>query len=128
MSTRVAEAKKVATPQHIRWHTLPKEQMNSMLERQYVSGVKTMIARVTMKKGCTIPEHSHANEQIAYIESGTMQFGIAGKEIVVRAGETLLIPPDVPHSATALEDAVGFDFFAPPRQDWIDRDDSYLRG
>lgn len=128
MSTQVAEARKAAEPQHIRWHELPSEQMNSLLERQFVSGEKSMIARVLLKKGCTVPEHRHANEQIAYVESGAMQFNVAGKEIVLRAGETLVIPPDVPHSAVALEDTVDFDFFAPPRQDWIDRDDSYLRG
>jgi quercetin dioxygenase-like cupin family protein len=128
MSTEAVEAKKSAEMQHVRWHTIPTEQMNSLLERQFVSGEKSMIARIFMKKGCVVPEHRHPNEQIAYVESGALQFNVAGKELVLRAGETLIIPPDVPHSATALEDTIDFDFFAPPRQDWIDRDDSYLRG
>ena len=46
---------------------------------------------------------------------------------VVNSGETLVIPADLPHSAVALEDTIDFDIFAPPRQDWIDKDDSYLR-
>lgn len=128
MGQQVAEAKKVNEPFHVRWHEQPVEQMNSLLDRQYVSGEKSMIARVVMRKGCTVPEHRHPNEQIAYIESGAMQFLLGSKEVIVRAGEALVIPGDLPHSATALEDTIGIDFFTPPRQDWIDSDDSYLRG
>lgn len=128
MSQQAVEARKLTEPLHVRWHEQPVEQMNSLLDRQYVSGRKSMIARVLLRKGCTVPEHSHPNEQIAYVESGAMQFSLRGKELVLRAGETLIIPPDVPHSAVALEDTVNFDFFTPPRQDWIEKDDSYLRG
>ncbi len=128
MAQQFAEAIEKREAQHVRWQDLPVEQMNSMLDRQFVSGEKSMVARIFLRKGCTVPEHSHANEQIAYVESGAMQFTIGGKETVLRAGEVLLIPPDVPHSALALEDTVDIDFFAPPRRDWLEREDSYLRG
>ena len=128
MAQQFAEAMTKNEAQHVRWQNLPVEQMNSLLERQFVSGEKSMIARVFLKKGCTVPEHSHSNEQIAYVESGALQFTIGGKDTVLRAGEVLLIPPDLPHSATALEDTVDIDFFAPPRQDWLSREDGYLRG
>jgi quercetin dioxygenase-like cupin family protein len=86
-----------------------------------------MIARVLLKKGGHVPMHQHHNEQITYILEGALRFVVGGKEVVVRAGEVLCIPPHVPHEAFALEDTVDLDIFNPPRQDWIDRDDAYLR-
>ncbi|MDQ3310196.1 MAG: cupin domain-containing protein, partial [Gemmatimonadota bacterium] len=47
--------------------------------------------------------------------------------IIVRAGEVLHIPSGVPHKAEALEDTLDVDIFSPPRQDWLDQTDSYLR-
>jgi quercetin dioxygenase-like cupin family protein len=118
-------------PLHTRWSDIPPEQLNPQLTRQFVHGAQAMISRIVLLKGCLIPRHAHPNEQIAYIEQGTLRFilGEAGvtQEFIVHAGELLVIPGNVPHSAEALEDTVNFDLFAPPRQDWIDRDDTYLR-
>jgi quercetin dioxygenase-like cupin family protein len=86
-----------------------------------------MLARIVLKKGCVVPTHQHPNEQIAYIVSGALQFDVSGTVHTVSAGEVLVIPANVPHSAVALEDTVDFDLFAPPRQDWLANDDSYLR-
>jgi len=114
------------------WNEVLKEQLNPKLARQFVTGEQAMFARVELKQGCIVPTHAHANEQIAYIASGALVFrlGYPGEEeqvYTVRAGEVLVIPANLPHSAEALEDTVDFDLFAPPRQDWIDKDDSYLR-
>ena len=90
-----------------------------------------MLARIELKKGCVVPRHAHANEQISYIVQGALRFSIgeedAAEERIVRAGEVLILPGNVPHSAEALEDTVDFDVFAPPRQDWIEGSDAYLR-
>jgi quercetin dioxygenase-like cupin family protein len=90
-----------------------------------------MLARFVLKKGCAVPRHSHPNEQIAYVESGAMCFSIgpegAAEDVIVRTGEVLVIPANVPHSATALEDTIDLDIFAPPREDWLSGDDNYLR-
>jgi quercetin dioxygenase-like cupin family protein len=101
--------------------------MNPLLTRQFVSGEKGMAARIMLKKGCLVPEHSHPNEQIALILSGALEFTVQGEKITVRAGELIVLPPNVPHSALALEDTEDIDFFAPPRQDWLDGTDAYLR-
>src|SRR3984957_1589198 len=114
--------------QHIPWHTVPLEDLNPLLQRQFVVGQEIMLARVILKKGCIVPEHSHANEQLAYIIEGALKFSIDGKEIVVRAGEVLCIPSHMPHRAEALEDTIDLDVFTPPRADWIDKSDLYLRG
>lgn len=86
-----------------------------------------MVARVLLKKGSVVPLHHHYNEQVTYIESGALQFSIEGKEVTIRAGEFLCIPPHVPHSAVALEDTVDIDLFNPPREDWLNKTDDYLR-
>jgi len=121
-------SKSTAALQYIPWHTVPLEDLNPLLRRQFVVGQEIMLARVLLKKGCIVPEHSHHNEQLTYILEGALKFWIDGKEIVVNAGETLSIPSDMPHKAEALEDTVDLDVFAPPRADWIDKTDQYLRG
>jgi quercetin dioxygenase-like cupin family protein len=113
--------------QYIPWSTIPLENLNPLLQRQFVVGQEIMLARVLLKKGCIVPEHSHHNEQLTYILEGALKFWIDGKEIVVNAGETLCIPSNMPHKAEALADTVDLDVFCPPRADWINRTDQYLR-
>jgi quercetin dioxygenase-like cupin family protein len=112
---------------HIPWSSVAVEELNPLLGRQFVVGQNVMLARVLLQKGCKVPEHSHHNEQITYILAGSLKFGIDGKEIVVNAGEVLTIPPNMPHWAEALADTVDLDIFNPPRADWINKTDAYLR-
>jgi len=112
---------------YIPWKTVPLEDLNPLFQRQFVVGEDIMIARVLMKKGCIVPLHSHYNEQVTYILEGALKFWIDGKEIVVHAGEVLTIPRNMPHKAEALEDTVDLDIFNPPRADWINKTDQYLR-
>jgi quercetin dioxygenase-like cupin family protein len=114
--------------QYTPWHSIPLEDLNPLLQRQFVVGQEIMLARVLLKKGCIVPEHSHHNEQLTYILDGALKFWIDGKEIVVNAGEVLCIPSHMPHKAEALEDTIDLDVFAPPRADWINKTDQYLRG
>jgi quercetin dioxygenase-like cupin family protein len=123
-----APAKVTAALQYTPWDTVPLEDLNPLLQRQMVWGQQIMLARVLLKKGCIVPEHSHHNEQLTYILEGALKFWIDGKEIVVRAGETLCIPSNMPHKAEALADTVDLDVFCPPRADWIAKTDLYLRG
>jgi len=89
-----------------------------------------MLAHVYLKKGCVVPKHHHENEQFTYILEGALEFQIgedgARKEIV-RGGEVLHLPSNIPHAAKALEDTLDLDIFCPPRQDWLDKTDAYLR-
>jgi quercetin dioxygenase-like cupin family protein len=105
--------------------------MNPLLTRQFVSGAQGMVARLMLKKGCVVPTHSHHNEQIAYVISGSLEFLIGDPATpvshIIRSGELLVIPGNVLHSAIALEDTEDIDFFAPPREDWLTGSDAYLR-
>src|SRR6202040_3388279 len=113
---------------YVPWSTVGLEDLNPLLQRQFVVGRDIMVARVLMKKGCIIPLHSHHNEQFTYILEGALKFWVDGKEIVVNAGEVLTIPPHMPHKAEAMEDTVDLDIFNPQRADWINKSDQYLRG
>src|SRR5271170_4453114 len=85
--------------QYIPWNTISLEDLNPLLQRQFVVGQEIMLARVLLKKGCIVPEHSHHNEQLTYILEGALKFSIDGREIVVHAGEVLCIPSNMPHRA-----------------------------
>ena len=112
----------------IPWDTVEMEHLNPLLARQVIVGQNVMIARVYLKKGSIVPEHHHVNEQITYILEGALKFWIDGKEIVLNAGDVLTIPPNMPHKAEALVDTIDLDVFNPPRADWLNKTDNYLRG
>ena len=113
--------------QYHRWADIEPEQLNPLTTRQYIVGTSVMLARLVLKKGSHVPLHSHFNEQISQVVEGALKFMIEGKEVAVRSGDILCIPPHVPHEVIAMEDSVALDIFNPPRQDWIDGDDAYLR-
>jgi len=117
-----------AKMKYIPWKTVEREKLNPLIDREMLVGDKVMLARVLMKKGAHVPLHHHHNEQVTYILEGALKFAIDGKEVVVRAGEVLCIPPNMPHEAWALEDTIDLDIFDPPREDWLNKTDDYLRG
>lgn len=115
---------------HHVWDQMPKEKVSDTLSRRLITGERMMLAHVYLKKGCVVPKHKHENEQLTYILEGALKFflGEDGKKtITVNAGEVLYIPSNVPHEAHAVEDTLDVDVFSPPRQDWINKTDAYLR-
>jgi quercetin dioxygenase-like cupin family protein len=112
---------------YLAWKDVQREHLNPHIDREMVVGDKIMLARVLMKKGAHVPLHHHHNEQVTYILEGVLKFNVGGKEIVVRAGEVLCIPPNMPHEAWAEEDTIDLDVFNPPREDWLNKTDEYLR-
>jgi quercetin dioxygenase-like cupin family protein len=116
---------------HYRWEDLPAEPLKGGISRRLICGKGVMIAHVYLKKGDDVPRHSHVNEQITYILEGALQFWLGpegDREVTVRAGEVLVIPSNLEHRALALEDTLDVDVFNPPRQDWLNGTDAYLRG
>jgi len=109
------------------WNRLPAEQLNPLITRRMIHSGQMTIARLELQKDAAVPEHSHVNEQVCTVERGALDFAIDGHHQVVRAGESLVIPPDVPHAVVALEESVAMDIFTPRREDWISGDDAYLR-
>jgi len=115
---------------HHVWEQIPAELMKGTITRKLVTGERMMIAHVHLMQGDEVPRHQHDNEQLTYILSGALQLWFGDhdeRELIVRAGEVIVIPSNVPHRALALEDTLDVDVFAPPRQDWLAGTDAYLR-
>jgi quercetin dioxygenase-like cupin family protein len=112
---------------HHRWKDIEPEQMNPLTTRQFVVGTNTMMARLTLKKGAVVPRHQHRHEQITNLVEGALHFQLDGREMTVRAGEVVCIPPHAPHEVVALEDSVVLEVFNPAREDWLQGNDAYLR-
>jgi len=115
---------------HFRWDDMEKETVSPTIKRRIVTGDRAMLAHIYLDKGARVPMHSHHNEQITYLLEGVLKFwvGKEREEIVLRAGEVLHIPSNLPHEAEALEDCLDVDVFSPPREDWLNGTDDYLRG
>ena len=113
--------------EYIAWESVPLEMMSDMISRKVISADKAMVAQVFLKKDAVVPEHHHESEQITYILEGALKFELEGKEVIVRKGEVLTIPSNVPHRAVALEDTLDLDIFSPIRTDWLTSNDAYLR-
>lgn len=111
----------------VSWEKLAGEQLNHLISRQMINGENATVARLLLKRGAIVPRHWHISEQYSLILEGRLRFVFDDQEIVVAAGEVLFIPANVPHSAVAVEDTVDIDFFAPRREDWIRKEDAYLR-
>ncbi len=109
------------------WDKIEMEKLSETITRQMLSGEHTTVARIFLARGAYVPRHSHASEQFSLILSGALKFSFDDSELVVRAGEIMFIPGNVPHAAEALEDTMDLDVFAPRREDWIRKDDAYLR-
>ncbi|WP_335965468.1 cupin domain-containing protein [Galbibacter sp. PAP.153] len=112
------------------WDSIPEEQVNPSMSRKLLYGEKIMIAKMKFKDGFVVPQHSHENEQITQVEKGTMRFWFGAnkeQEVELKAGESIVIPPNVPHEAMMIGDVEETDTWAPPRKDWLDGTDNYLR-
>lgn len=117
------------------WDSIPLEALSPLISRRLITTDRQMMAQVVLRKGAVVPAHDHHNEQFTYILSGCLRFWLGehadspGDDFVdVRAGEVLVIPGGVRHRAEALEDTLDLDVFNPPRADWLDGSDAYLRG
>ncbi len=112
-----------------RWDDIPLEKVTDVIDRKIINGERMMLTHVYLKKGSVVPMHHHDNEQLTYILDGALKFWIGTEDaepLIVRSGEVLVIPSEVPHKAEALEDTLDVDVFCPPRQDWLDGTDTYF--
>lgn len=113
-----------------RWDDLGWEELSPRLFRRMVSGERAMVTQILLKRGAAVPWHDHENEQFSYVLSGSLRFELKegkGRTIDVLAGEIIHIPSALPHRVEALEDSLSIDIFSPPRQDWLDGADDYLK-
>ena len=115
--------------QKFAWSEMPPEQVTDSFRRQMIVGENEMLCRLELAPGCLVPEHSHVSEQISHVLQGRLRFHIEGESIEIGPGESLLVPPNVPHAVEVVgeEPVIDFDIFSPIRRDWLDGTDDYLR-
>jgi quercetin dioxygenase-like cupin family protein len=110
-----------ASPQLCQLDAQPIEQVSDLLQRQYLSGTNVTFVKWTAKKGAVVRLTHHASEQITWITQGVAEVYSQGRKYMMRAGDIMIIPPNVPHEFIFVEDTIDIDVFAPGRQDWFDR-------
>jgi quercetin dioxygenase-like cupin family protein len=111
----------------IKWSEVETEQLSPLLSRQMVHCDALTIAKINLTKGSVVPRHQHVNEQVTMVETGKLNYRFDDREFVLEAGESMIVPPNVAHEVTALEDTLAIDIFTPVREDWKRGDDAYLR-
>jgi quercetin dioxygenase-like cupin family protein len=105
----------------VAWDAIEPIEMVPGLEFQPVVGGNVMVNFVRFAPHTEAPRHWHDEEQISFVLEGELEFEVGDEKRVVRRGEAIVIPPNVPHAArtddgTCLE----VDVFHPPRQGVLD--------
>ncbi|MBI3401897.1 MAG: cupin domain-containing protein [Acidobacteria bacterium] len=117
----------MSAPTHYRWDAVATKEVTPGIVRQFVSGARVSVAKFSLARGTSVPSHAHENEQVSYVVRGALNFRFGDRDVLVRAGEVIVIPSQVPHGVEVVEDSDAIDVFNPIRQDWIDGTDTYFQ-
>lgn len=96
----------------------PVEMLPGVWRRTLSYGQRLMMVQTTLKEGAVVPVHSHPHEQVTYIVEGQLSMEVDGQTYMLGPGDSLLLPGDVKHGATAIERTLVIDTFSPPREDY----------
>jgi quercetin dioxygenase-like cupin family protein len=114
----------------LNWESVPTEQVNPSMTRKMIWGEKLMIAKMKFQDGFIVPLHQHVHEQVTQVVSGQMRFWFGeNKEqsMDLYPGDVIVIPSNLPHEALMIGEVEEIDTWAPPREDWLNKTDDYLR-
>jgi len=101
----------------VQWDALEPLVMKPGLSFQPVLGDGLMVNFVSFEPHTEAPLHWHDEEQITYVMDGEFEFEVAGEKRILRRGEAVVIPPNVPHGARTHEGScLEIDVFHPPRR------------
>jgi quercetin dioxygenase-like cupin family protein len=104
-----------------RWDELEPLVMVPGLSFQPVVGERLMVNFVTFEPRTEAPVHWHDEEQISFVLDGEFEFEVAGEKRILRRGDAVVIPPNVPHGARTHDSScVEIDVFHPPRRGVLD--------
>ncbi len=115
------------SPIHHRWDSVQTKEVTPGIVRQFVSSARVTVARFSLAGGTAVPTHAHENEQVSCVVRGALKFRFPDREVMVRSGEVIVIPPNLPHGVDVVEESEAIDVFNPVRQDWIDGTDAYFQ-
>jgi unsaturated pyranuronate lyase len=81
------------------WSAVPSEEVYPGISRQTVRGDRSTVVRYVYQAGAVFPRHAHPEEQTTVVLTGRITFFAEGRQIALRAGQSLLVAPNVAHSA-----------------------------
>jgi quercetin dioxygenase-like cupin family protein len=102
-----------------KWDTVAVEQLTDSIKRRMIVGTNEMLVRWEFTKGAVAARHSHPHEQIVVMVHGKLRLIVGDAETIMGNDDIVVIPPNTPHEAYALEDTVVIDVFSPPREDFL---------
>lgn len=98
---------------------LPTTDMLPGIERRAVWLDQVMITFFVFQPQAVVHEHAHENEQITVVTRGALEFKLGDETHILRAGDGVCIPKNVPHSAITLDDITeAYDAWSPPRSEY----------
>jgi len=71
---------------------------------RYFHSANMTFAHYDFKRGSTIHEHFHSQEEVYEVIEGELELTIDGATQIARAGLVGIVPSNVPHSVKALTD------------------------
>jgi quercetin dioxygenase-like cupin family protein len=80
---------------------------------------KVMITEHALEKDAVLPDHKHPHEQLVYLLSGEILLEVRDEKFRMMPGDSLAVPSNANHKATALKESVALDIFAPARMDYL---------
>lgn len=86
----------------IAWQNVMAEEVLEGVTRQRHSGETFTVVRYTYQPGSVFPVHSHPEEQLTIVHSGTIEFEVNGEPLVLEGGMFAVIPGGVPHGARVI--------------------------
>src|SRR5690349_15799697 len=89
-----------------RWDEMSLERITEMVSRKVIAGARQTLAQFWLKRGALVARHAHSGEQITYVLDGALRYSVDGEDVLVRAGDVLVIPPGAKHQVTVLDDSL----------------------
>ena len=89
-----------------RWDEMSLERITEMVSRKVISGARQTLSQFWLKRGALVARHAHDGEQITYVLDGALRYSVDGEDVIVRAGDVLVIPPGAKHQITVLDDSL----------------------
>lgn len=103
------------------WKDLDPLQVVPGLNFQPVLGESVMVNFVRFEPNTVAPLHWHDEEQISFVIEGEFAFQVGDETRILRPGEAVVIPPNVPHGArTHDKTCLEVDVFHPPRKSLLE--------
>ena len=109
----------------IAWDQLPQAQPVPGITGSVQLGAELSAALFRLEPGAVVPRHHHVNEEFGQVLTGSLELETGSERSTLAAGESFLIPGNVPHAAVAgPEGCLLLECYAPPRNPFVPQDPS----